>query len=323
MKKPDELIANIDRSIFAKALVMSVIAHAALMGATSVSLFQDWMRYGFHSPSYINAEKTRERREAEETRRREATAEKAKSEAAEAEARGEDTRPYLERVEKILKEPLEKVRELYRTIDFEDMDRTGMDWEEQLAEIDEKWDALLDKMTEPIPLDLNTSAAESAARSAAEAIRSLFSSPVYLNVQPGSPGSGGPGSTFLRMSSGGRFTKPTEVQVAEDGDAEYIIPVKKEGKAVPLLRQLLSELSPAARESLGNSQFTIQNSELGGMRAGSPAAGQITQNNQNISAPVNIHVNAGGVDGKEIGETIYDTAERYLLRTLRGAAVNS
>lgn len=84
MKKPDELIANIDRSIFAKALVMSVIAHAALMGATSVSLFQDWMRYGFHSPSYINAEKTRERREAEETRRREATAEKAKSEAAEA-----------------------------------------------------------------------------------------------------------------------------------------------------------------------------------------------------------------------------------------------
>lgn len=81
MKKPDELIANIDRSIFAKALVMSVIAHAALMGATSVSLFQDWMRYGFHSPSYINAEKTRERREAEETRRREATAEKANAEA--------------------------------------------------------------------------------------------------------------------------------------------------------------------------------------------------------------------------------------------------
>ena len=87
MKKPDELIANIDRSIFAKALVISIIAHAALMGATSVSLFQDWMRYGFHSPSYINAEKTRERREAEETRRREATAEKAKSEAAEAEAK--------------------------------------------------------------------------------------------------------------------------------------------------------------------------------------------------------------------------------------------
>ena len=87
MRKPEELVARIDRSIFAKALVISIVAHAALMGATSVSLFQDWMRYGFHSPSYINAEKTRERREAEETRRREATAEKAKSEAAEAEAK--------------------------------------------------------------------------------------------------------------------------------------------------------------------------------------------------------------------------------------------
>jgi hypothetical protein len=58
------------------------------------------------------------------------------------------------------------------------------------------------------------------------------------------------GSGFLRMSTGGRFTRPTDVQVAEDGDAEYIIPVKKEGQALPLLRQLLSELSPEARQSL-------------------------------------------------------------------------
>ena len=89
MRKPDELVAQIDRSIFAKALVISIVAHAALMGATSVSLFQDWMRYGFHSPSYINAEKTRERREAEETRRREATAEKANAEAEAKKAAGE------------------------------------------------------------------------------------------------------------------------------------------------------------------------------------------------------------------------------------------
>ena len=89
MRKPDELVAQIDRSIFAKALVISIVAHIALMGATSVSLFQDWMRYGFHSPSYINAEKTRERREAEETRRREATAEKANAEAEAKKAAGE------------------------------------------------------------------------------------------------------------------------------------------------------------------------------------------------------------------------------------------
>lgn len=89
MRKPEELVARIDRSIFAKALVISIVAHAALMGATSVPLFQDWMRYGFHSPSYINAEKTRERREAEETRRREATAEKANAEAEAKKAAGE------------------------------------------------------------------------------------------------------------------------------------------------------------------------------------------------------------------------------------------
>ena len=89
MRKPEELVARIDRSIFAKALVISIVAHAALMGATSVSLFQDWMRYGFHSPSYINAEKTRERREAEETSRREATAEKANAEAEAKKAAGE------------------------------------------------------------------------------------------------------------------------------------------------------------------------------------------------------------------------------------------
>ena len=38
MRKPEELVARIDRSIFAKALVISIVAHAALMGATSVSL---------------------------------------------------------------------------------------------------------------------------------------------------------------------------------------------------------------------------------------------------------------------------------------------
>ena len=87
MKKPDELIAKIDRSVFAKALVASILAHAALMGATSVSLFQDWMKYGFHSPSYINAEKTRERRDAEELQRKQAALDKARAEAAEAEAK--------------------------------------------------------------------------------------------------------------------------------------------------------------------------------------------------------------------------------------------
>ena len=86
MKKPDELVAEIDRSILAKALVASIAAHAILMGATSIGLFRDWTRYGVHSPSYINAQKTRERRDAEELQRQQAALEKAKKEAAEAKA---------------------------------------------------------------------------------------------------------------------------------------------------------------------------------------------------------------------------------------------
>jgi hypothetical protein len=55
-----------------------------------------------------------------------------------------------------------------------------------------------------------------------------------------------------------------------------------------------------------------------------PSASQVsgssvTQNNQNVSAPVTINVNASGADANRIGQSIYDTAERYLLRTLRGA----
>ena len=106
------------------------------------------------------------------------------------------------------------------------------------------------------------------------------------------------------------------MEVAEDGDAEYIIPVKKEDRAVPLLRQLLSELSPAARESLSGPGLP---SLSGGMAAGNTAAGSITQNNQNVSAPVNIHVTAAGSDPEQIGRSLYDTAERYLLRTLQSA----
>jgi hypothetical protein len=103
------------------------------------------------------------------------------------------------------------------------------------------------------------------------------------------------------------------VQVAEDGDAEYIIPVKKENRALPLLRQLLGELSPAAQASLVGGAGNVGTAAL-------PAAmpsGNVTQNNQNVSAPVTINVNATGSNAEAIGESIYNTAERYLLRTLK------
>ena len=57
----------------------------------------------------------------------------------------------------------------------------------------------------------------------------------------------------------------------------------------------------------------------GGLAAGQPSGMQITQNNSNVSAPVTIQVRSSGADAEQIGQSLYDTAERYLLRTLQGA----
>ena len=84
MARPDELLTDIERSVFGRALVVSIILHAVLIGATSISLFRDWTEYGVHSPSWINAEKTKARKEAEETRRREEAEKKAAAEEAKA-----------------------------------------------------------------------------------------------------------------------------------------------------------------------------------------------------------------------------------------------
>ena len=89
---------------------------------------------------------------------------------------------------------------------------------------------------------------------------------------------------------------------------------------MPLLRQLLGELSPAAREQLGSSGFGMQGVMLGGgLTAGSAGTGNISMDNRMVSAPVNIQVHASGTNAERIGQSLYDTAERYLLRTLRSA----
>ena len=202
--------------------------------------------------------------------------------------------------------------------------------------------AFTESAKKPIPLSANASSIVSAARTAMESVRSLFSETFTLNVraetntdrkseEPSSRQDSRnreeTGSAFLRMSSGGRFSRPTSVQVAEDGDAEYIIPVKKENRALPLLRQLLGELSPSARASLGNvGDGSVVPAEHVASRivplfpsASQVSGSSVTQNTQNVSAPVTINVTASGADANRIGQSIYDTAERYLLRTLRSS----
>ena len=178
---------------------------------------------------------------------------------------------------------------------------------------------------QPIALKASAAGITSAARTALNSVRSLFAAPVTLHVKAEQEGGGTDpgGGPPVKMSAGGRFSWPTEVQVAEDGDAEYIIPVKKEERAVPLLRRLLSELSPAAREKLTNYEFRMKNEAAGSILSGSPAAGQalsiVTRDARSVSAPVSIQVHASGADAKEIGQSLYSVTERYLLRTLESA----
>ena len=187
-----------------------------------------------------------------------------------------------------------------------------------LTQAKKDMDAFIAQAKKPIPLTGNGAGIVAAGRSAYNQVKSLFSTPIFIqaNVRTVSGGAGDGSGGRQQASVGGRFSKTTDVQVAEDGDPEYIIPVKKEDRAVPLLRQLLGELSPAARESLTSGAADLPS---GGISAGNAGIGNITQDNRTVSAPVNINVNASSANVAEVGQKLYDTAERYLLRTLQGA----
>ena len=172
-----------------------------------------------------------------------------------------------------------------------------------------------------LKLTADASGIVSAGQGALNRLRSMFASTtlsVKANVQTSTASSGGIKlNTMLKAATGGRFTRPQQVEIAEDGDPEYVIPVKKEGIAVPLLRQLIGELSVSARESL-------QGGSLGGLNgllssaAGAMAPTVNQTNNNSVQAPVSINVTASGSDPEDVGRSVYDVAEQYLLRTIRG-----
>ena len=132
----------------------------------------------------------------------------------------------------------------------------------------------------PVSLSANANGIVSAARSAYNSVKSLFSTPLTITakVKTEKSSSGGGGdNTNLKMSTGGRFY----------GDLSGLIPTGTAG-------------SPSA------------------LAAGSLGTGTISMDNRTVSAPVTIQVHASGADAERIGKSLYDTAERYLLRTLQG-----
>ena len=177
-----------------------------------------------------------------------------------------------------------------------------------------------------LKLSADASGVLSAGRSALNTLRSLYSSTtlsVKANVQTSTVSGGGINlNTMLKAATGGRFTKPQQVEIAEDGDPEYVIPVKKEGIAVPLLRQLIGELSASARESLQTGSLGGSFGNLSGLFSSAAGANAPTvnqTNNNSVQAPVSINVTASGSDPEAVGRSVYDVAEQYLLRTMKGA----
>ncbi len=270
---------------------------------------------------------------------------------------GKETAESLEQVRSLIPELIRGVRDMAdqsgapaEATAAESAEGGGLEGSLNLEGAREELAAFREEAAEPVTMTGNASGMVSAARSAYNSIKSLYSTPITIKAVVEKEGAGeedGGGAPVIQMSTGGRFTKPTDVQVAEDGDAEYIIPVKKEDRAVPLLRQLLGELSPAAREQLGNAEITVQNagpaataaaagmpapqgredhtaalSGLGELLSASlhEASAPVAQTtNQTVSAPVTIQVRSSGADPEQVGQKLYDTAERYLLRTLKGA----
>ena len=171
-----------------------------------------------------------------------------------------------------------------------------------------------------LPLVADASAVLAAGQQALSQLQSLFASTrltvnASVNIAGGLP---------VKAATGGRFSSPTMTEIAEDGDPEYVIPVKKESIVVPLLRQLFGELSDSARETLREG-FSRKDradalSGLPDLLASAPAAAApvIQQtSNSSVQAPVSINVTAAGSDPEAVGKSIYDVAERYLLRTLQ------
>ncbi len=175
-----------------------------------------------------------------------------------------------------------------------------------------------------LKLTADASGIVSAGQGALNRLRSLFSSTtlsVRANVQTSTSAGGINLNTMLKAATGGRFTRPQQVEIAEDGDPEYVIPVKKEGIAVPLLRQLIGELSASARESLQGGTLGGSLNSLSGMLSSASGATAPTvnqTNNNTVQAPVSINVTASGSDPEAVGRSVYDVAEQYLLRTIRG-----
>lgn len=180
-----------------------------------------------------------------------------------------------------------------------------------LSQASKDLDSFTDLVKQPVSLKADASGIVSAGRSARDSLRDLFSAPLRIRADPetaAGPENGGP----ARLSSGSGGEAASGEKLPRAGTAAGILPGTAD------LRELAAALSPAARERLPDSAGSL--ALPAGLSAGAVPAGNVTQDNRTVSAPVSIQVQASGADPEEIGRSLYETAERYLLRTLRSVS---
>ncbi len=186
-----------------------------------------------------------------------------------------------------------------------------------LAQAFSDYEAFTALVKQPVSLKANASGIVSAGRSAWDSIRNLFSAPLTIRAQTEKAGENAdpPVRTSAKENGG---IKPDAARTGRAKQTAGLFEPQDGAAGTADLRRLLSGLLPAARESLADSPGTF--SLPAGLAAGTAGAAHVTQNNHTVSAPVSIQVHASGADAQEIGQRVYDTAERYLLRTLRSVS---
>ncbi len=216
-----------------------------------------------------------------------------------------------------------------------------------LAQAFSDYEAFTALVKQPVSLKANATGIVSVARSAMSSIRSIFSDPVEVKLKANSefydrrdqssdrnfdgcnmatvfrnlnrrdcP----PGSSLVSVAL-------SSDEISATGSPQSFAQIKDLDSCSTIQN---AELTPAGGEKTKGSQ--IEPADWGSqpavragailsetLRAGEAGAGSVSHYSQNVSAPVNIHVTAAGSDPEQIGRSLYDTAERYLLRTLRSA----
>ena len=175
-----------------------------------------------------------------------------------------------------------------------------------------------------------------------------------------SSGTKGSVINLARFGSGGRVDSPTLAMIAEEGKPEYVIPTEDEERAVQLLRGVMAELSESAKAAVirfsgegltagsglssatpfgaGSGAGSSLSSGTGfslGRDLGSaldslrsvvresfvPVGASAATSVQTVQAPVNIQVTSHAAAPEAVAQSIYDTAQRSLLKTLKGVFV--